>query len=72
MNRLSFDNLEDRLLGGCLRRQAEKIPDDDFLVVDTEHYSYGRVNELANSAAHRLGGNASTNPGEGLFPVPYI
>jgi crotonobetaine/carnitine-CoA ligase len=52
VNRLSFENLEDRLLGRCLLRQAEKIPDDDFLVADTDHYSYGRANQLANQAAN--------------------
>ena len=51
MNLLNFDDIGDRLLGGCLRRQADKIPDDDFIVWDTEHFSYGRVNELANASA---------------------
>ena len=51
MNLLSLSDTSDRLLGDCLRQQAEKIPDDDFLVWDTEHHSYGRVNELANASA---------------------
>lgn len=51
MNVLSLENPADRLLGRCLRRQAEKIPDDDFIVWNAEHYSYGRVNELANASA---------------------
>ena len=51
MNRLDLANTEERLLGRALRRQAEKIPDTDFLIDDEEHYSYGRVNALANSCA---------------------
>ena len=51
VNILNFDDTEDRLLGRCLRRQAEKAPDADFVVFDREHYSYGRVNELANASA---------------------
>ena len=51
MNRLDLQPMEERLLGRALRRQAEKIPDDDFLVTDDGRLSYGRVNALANSAA---------------------
>ena len=51
MNLLDFDDTRDRLLGRCLRRQAEKVPDTDFIVWDEEHFSYGRVNELANAYA---------------------
>ena len=51
MNRLDLDDPRERLLGRCLRRQAEAIPDRDFLVSDDTHWSYGRVNELANSMA---------------------
>jgi crotonobetaine/carnitine-CoA ligase len=51
MNPLELEDTAERLLGRALRRQAEKIPDDDFLVADQEHYSYGRVNALANSYA---------------------
>ncbi|MCP4004284.1 MAG: AMP-binding protein [bacterium] len=51
MNWLEFENSSERLLGRCLRRQAEAIPDLDFLIADTEHYSYGRANTLANSCA---------------------
>ena len=51
MNRLDLANTEERLLGRILRRQAEKIPDDDFLIDDEEHYSYARVNHLANACA---------------------
>ena len=51
MNRLNLDDARDRLLGRCLLRQAEAIPDRDFLIADDEHWSYGRVNELANAMA---------------------
>ena len=51
MNAVDLTNTEDRLLGRILRRQAETVPDVDFLVEDREHYSYGRVNDLANSCA---------------------
>ena len=44
---LDFDAMDDRLLGRCLRRQAEAIPDADFLVEDDVHdgftYTYVRV-----------------------------
>jgi carnitine-CoA ligase len=48
---LDLDAAGDRLLGRCLRRQADAIPDRDFLLCDDEHWSYGRVNELANAMA---------------------
>lgn len=51
MNALALDRTEERLLGRCLRRQAEAIPDADFLVWDRDAYSYGRVNDLANACA---------------------
>ncbi|MDJ0786132.1 MAG: AMP-binding protein [Myxococcota bacterium] len=51
MNRLDLDDTGERLLGRCLRRQAEAIPDADFLLADDERWSYARVNELANAAA---------------------
>ena len=51
MNLLDLSDTGERLLGRCLRRQAEKIPDRDFVVWDEEHFSYGRVNELANAYA---------------------
>jgi crotonobetaine/carnitine-CoA ligase len=51
VHRLSFYDPRDRLLGRCLRRQAEAIPDRDFLIADDERWSYGRVNELANAMA---------------------
>ena len=51
MNRLDLDDARDRLLGRCLLRQAEAIPDRDFLIAGDERWSYGRVNELANAMA---------------------
>jgi len=58
MNLLPLDDPQERLLGRVLLRQAEQIPDADFLLEDDTRYSYGRVNELANGAAEgfrRLG-----------------
>ena len=51
MNWLDLDDPGERTLPRILRRQAEAIPDADFLVAGDEHFSYGRVNELANSYA---------------------
>ena len=51
MNRLNLDDARDRLLGRCLLRQAEAIPERDFLIAGDEHWSYGRVNQLANAMA---------------------
>ncbi|MDX1385297.1 MAG: hypothetical protein R3190_16715, partial [Thermoanaerobaculia bacterium] len=51
MNPLDLDDPRDRLLGRCLRRQAERQPDADFVVWDEERFSYGRVDELANASA---------------------
>jgi crotonobetaine/carnitine-CoA ligase len=51
LNLLNLDDPEDRLLGRCLRRQAEMRPDADFILWDDERHSFGRVNELANAAA---------------------
>jgi crotonobetaine/carnitine-CoA ligase len=51
VHRLDLDDPRERLIGRCLRRQAEAIPDRDYLIADAEHFSYGRVNQLANSMA---------------------
>jgi len=51
MNTLDLSDSANRLLGSCLRRQAEKIPNDLFVRWNEERFSYGRVNELANSSA---------------------
>jgi crotonobetaine/carnitine-CoA ligase len=52
VNRLDLDDPRNRLIGRCLRLQAEAIPDRDFLMADEERWSYGRVNELANAMAN--------------------
>ncbi len=51
MNKLDFADSSDRLLGRCLRRQAEKIPDELFVRWNEERWSFGRTNELANASA---------------------
>lgn len=51
MNLLDLKSPDDRILSRCLRRQAEQIPDDDYLIWGDDHYSFGRVNALANGAA---------------------
>ncbi|MBM4383328.1 MAG: AMP-binding protein [Deltaproteobacteria bacterium] len=51
MNKLELSDSADRLLGRCLRRQAEKVPNDLFVRWGDERWSYGRVNELANASA---------------------
>ncbi len=51
MNLLDLSDTRSRLLGQCLLRQAEAVPDADFIVWGDESYSFGRVNELANRAA---------------------
>ncbi len=54
MNKLNLESQESCVLGTCLRRQAEEIPDATYLMVGEDHYSYGRVNELVNSYATGL------------------
>ena len=51
MNLLDLEASEERLLGRCLRRQAEKIPDAPFLLWNDERFSFGRVDALANASA---------------------
>ena len=51
MHRLDLDDPRERLIGRCLRRQAEAIPERDFLMAGAERWSYRRVNELANAMA---------------------
>jgi crotonobetaine/carnitine-CoA ligase len=58
MHRLELGDSGERLLGRCLRRQAERIPEQDFLIEGETHYGYGRSNERANAFAagfRRLG-----------------
>jgi crotonobetaine/carnitine-CoA ligase len=54
MNRVDLESQESCVLGAVLRRQAEAIPDATYLMAGEKHYSYGRVNELANSHAAGL------------------
>jgi crotonobetaine/carnitine-CoA ligase len=51
VNKLDLADSSERLLGRCLRRQAEAVPDDLFVRWDDARWSYGRVNELANASA---------------------
>jgi crotonobetaine/carnitine-CoA ligase len=48
---LPLDDPRERLLGRCIRRQAEAIPEHDFLLSGDERWSYGRVDELARATA---------------------
>jgi crotonobetaine/carnitine-CoA ligase len=54
MNELDLESQESCVLGAILRRHAEEIPDAIYLMAGEDHYSYGRVNELANSYATGL------------------
>ena len=54
---MSWANLEDRgerVLGRVLQRQAEKIPDQIYIMAGEDQYSYAQVNALANSYAAGL------------------
>jgi crotonobetaine/carnitine-CoA ligase len=54
LNWASLQDREERLLGRILSRQAEKIGDQPYLMAGADHYSYGRVDELARSYAAGL------------------
>jgi crotonobetaine/carnitine-CoA ligase len=54
MHRLRLEASEDRVLGSLLRRQAEAIPDATYMMAGERHFSFGRVNEIANSYAEGL------------------
>jgi crotonobetaine/carnitine-CoA ligase len=56
MNKADLGTQEARVLGRILRQQSEKIPDETYLISGAEHYTYGRVNELANAYAAGLRG----------------
>lgn len=51
MNWLDLDAPADRLLGRCLRRQAEDQPDAAFLLSDEASFTYGEANEAVNARA---------------------
>ena len=63
MNFLDLEDTQERRLGTCLRRQAEKIPDRDFIVWDRTHYGYGQANQLANAYARGFQG-LGVSPGD--------
>jgi len=46
-----LDDPKQRILGTVLRLQAEAIPDEIYLLSGDETFTYGRVNQLANSYA---------------------
>jgi crotonobetaine/carnitine-CoA ligase len=54
MHWLKLENPEERVLGRILRRQAEDIPDQPYLLSGDDRYTYGQVNQLANSYAAGL------------------
>ena len=56
MKRLDLSDTGERTLGRCLRRQAERQPDADYILWQDERFSFGRVNELANAAAEGFRG----------------
>ncbi|MCP4694102.1 MAG: AMP-binding protein, partial [Desulfobacterales bacterium] len=56
MSWLNLEDRKERVLGKILRRQAENIPDNIYIMAGEERYTYGRVNELANSYAAGLRG----------------
>ncbi len=51
MNWLEIPDPDDRLLGRCLRRQADENGDTDFLIEDTTHFTFARANEVVNGFA---------------------
>jgi len=54
---MSWANLEDRgerMLGRVLLHQAEKNPDQMYIMAGEDRYSYGRVNAMANAYAKGL------------------
>ena len=54
MQRLDLSDPADRTLVKILRRQAEQIPDELYLLAGDAHYSYGRTEQLANAYAAGL------------------
>jgi carnitine-CoA ligase len=54
MHPLDLDAPAERLLGRCLRRQAEGAPDAPFLLADDVRLSYGEANARANACAAGL------------------
>jgi crotonobetaine/carnitine-CoA ligase len=56
MNKLDLESRDARVLGSVLRRQAEKIPDETYLMAGDRHYSFCEANQLASSYATGLRG----------------
>jgi crotonobetaine/carnitine-CoA ligase len=46
--------MQERTPAAVLRAHAELRPDDTWLMFDSDHYSFGRANELVNRIAHGL------------------
>lgn len=56
MKRANLEDRSERVLGRILQQQAEKSPDQMYIMAGEDRYTYGRVNELANSYAAGLRG----------------
>ncbi len=56
MGGLDLSDPDARVLGRILLRQAQRIPDSPYILSGEEQFSYGRVNDLANSYAAGLHG----------------
>jgi crotonobetaine/carnitine-CoA ligase len=55
MNAYDVSDPERRVIGQVLRWQAERVPDDTYLMMDDRRLTFGEVNELVNSYAAGLG-----------------
>ena len=49
MKRANLEDRSERVLGRILQRQAEKIPDQMYIMAGEDQYTYGQVNEMASS-----------------------
>jgi non-ribosomal peptide synthetase component E (peptide arylation enzyme) len=58
MHWIDLDDPQDRTLISVLRRQAEEVPDETYMLAGAERYSFARVYDLVNryaAALHGLG-----------------
>ena len=55
MNRVDLSNVEDRIFGKILRRQAEEAGDSPFLVTDDATVTFAQAEEITNRLAAGLG-----------------
>ncbi|HEY4409578.1 MAG TPA: AMP-binding protein [Acidimicrobiia bacterium] len=55
MNTYDVSDPDRRVIGQVLRWQAERVPDDPYLMMDDRRLSFGEVNGLVNSYAAGLG-----------------